>query len=219
VQEQLFTSLIRKQFACENPRLGMVGLATLSTGQTLPLQNGVEVTIIGKPYLVESGALRVELKAGRRFRITGELENASEGWTQARVVFLNSEREAEDEKRKNPMSPSKAVSFARQLTAPNMQMDGKSLVDRWIELARQLESNLGQFDQLLKDLGEISSENEPSERAFWIGALINPLPGMGVAMEIRPTVLMARTAEERISVVHSAVLASIKHMDGSAPLF
>ena len=72
---------------------------------------------------------------------------------------------------------------------------------------------------MLKDLGEIPPDHEPSERAFWVGALINPLPGLGVSMEIRPQLLMARTAEERVGTALAGILASIQHMDGTKKLF
>lgn len=225
--EDSFTRLVKTQLEKETPVFGMVGLATLSTGQTLPLQNGVEVEIVGVPKVVKQGTttrplgLRVELRAGRRFRITGELDTAKEGWTQARVRFLESKEEEEaEEKGPEPIALARAMSLAREFTAPNVNMkDNKSLVDRWIELAREKERTPGQIDQLLKDLGKIPPVTEPSERAFWIGALINPLPGMGVAMEIRPQLLMARTAEERVGTAIAGILASIRHMDGTKTLF
>lgn len=217
-----FMELIKERIKQEKPYFGMVGVATLqSTGQTLPLQNGCQVEIVGNPIPMENG-LRISLKAGRRFRITGEFQQ--EGWNEARVEFLDSKKEETTEEEgssEEKMSLARARSRALEFTSPNMNMpDGASLVERWIELARQNERNPGQIDQLLEDIGEIPSEEEPaSERAFWVGALINPLPGLGVAMEIRPQLLMARSAEERVLVALQGILASIKHMDGSAPLF
>ena len=272
-----FLELIKTRITQEKPTFGMVGMATLATtGQTLPLQNGVEVEIVGKPQAVLAqdntkdkdttsnndgrddtnvsssslgNGLRLELKAKRRFRITGEFSTSPYGWSEARVRFLDSQQEEREEESSynhppsvrtlddndsspqedddddddtvvDRMSLARAMSRAREFTSPNMQYGGQSLVDRWIELARQHEHTPGQIDQLLKDIGPIPSEDEsPSERAFWIGALINPLPGMGVAMEIRPQLLMARTAEERVLVARQGLLGSIKHMDGTEPLF
>ena len=94
-----------------------------------------------------------------------------------------------------------------------------SLVDRWIELARENERHPGQVDALLKQLGEIPPEHEPTERALWVGALINPLPSMGVAMEIRPALLVSKKTEERVQVALDGILKSIGHMDGSARLW
>ena len=61
---------------------------------------------------------------------------------------------------------------------------------------------------------------EPSERAFWVGALfINPLPELGVAKGVRPALLMATSAQERVDVAYDGILESIRHMNGSAPLW
>jgi Lon protease-like protein len=222
---QVFVDLVRSLVEAENPSFGMVGSARLTTGQNLPLQNGVEVEIVGTPHVVESG-LRVELRGGRRMKIAGELSNSDRGWTEARVQFLDSvEEEKEEETGDDPLALARATQKARELTSPNFTiMEGgggsnKSLIDRWIELARKNELQPEQIDRLLRDLGEMPTSDEPTELAMWVGALINPLPGMGVALEIRPALLMSKTAEERVQVALEGIRASINHMDGSKRLF
>ena len=114
------------------------------------------------------------------------------------------------------MFVARAISKSRQFTEPKMSMKGNvSLVDRWVELARQNERFTGQIDALLRQLGKIPPDYEPTERAFWVGALINPLPGMGVAMKIRPALLLSKRAEERVQVALDGLLRSIRHMDGT----
>jgi hypothetical protein len=44
-----------------------------------------------------SNGLLLELKAGRRFVIREKVENASQGWTEARVNYLNSCQQEEEE--------------------------------------------------------------------------------------------------------------------------
>lgn len=217
---QVFVDLVKSLVEAENLSFGMVGAARLTTGQNLPLQNGVEVEIIGTPHVVESG-LRVELRGGRRMKISGELSNSDKGWTEARVQFLDSvEEEKDEETGVDPLALARAMQKARELTTPNVYMEGgKSLIERWIELARENELQPEQIDQLLKDLGEMPTSDEPTELAMWVGALINPLPGMGVALEIRPALLMSKTAEERVQVALEGIRASINHMDGSKRLF
>jgi len=222
-----FMDLIRGLIAEDRPYFGMVGIAQLNTGQTLPLQNGCQVEIVGKPQVVDDtggGALRMELRATRRFRIQGEITQHEKGWAEARVKFFDSEEEQEQEIQNSddPASLARAKSHARELTSPNFTMgDGNasSLIDRWIALARENEQTPGQIDQLLKDLGERPSPDQPTELAFWVGALINPLPGMHVAMEIRPSLLMSQKAEERVLVALKGITESIKHMDGTKRLF
>jgi hypothetical protein len=219
--DETFQRLVKTRIAEENPSFGMVGMAKISTGETVPLPNGCLVQIVGKPELVEDNSLRLTLRAGRRMRMVGEFDTAPQGWTEARVVYLDSFKEQEEEEKgEDPLSVARSMATARQFTSPNMNMpDNKSLIDRWIELARENERSVGQIDQLLVDLGDVPSTDEPSELAFWVGALVNPLPGMGVAMEIRPMLLMAKTAEERVNVALKSILESISHMDGSFPLF
>jgi len=216
VDNKVFIDLVRSLVEEENLYFGMVGTAQLTTGQNMPLQNGVQVEIVGSPVMKEGG-LCIELRAGRRIRIAGELDNTDEGWGEARVRFLDSK---EEDKQEDPLILSRAVTLAREFTSPNMNVpDGKSLVERWIELARENERHKDQVDDLLRDLGPMPAVHKATELAMWVGALINPLPGMGVAMEIRPSLLMASTSEERVKVALQGLLASIRHMDGSVRLF
>mmetsp|Transcript_3084 Transcript_3084/g.5754 ORF Transcript_3084/g.5754 Transcript_3084/m.5754 type:complete len:371 (+) Transcript_3084:98-1210(+) len=234
VNNDLFLQLVRHQMEKENPTFGMLGMAILNSGEKIHLTTGVEVEIVEKPQLVldnksvdgvggsnssgSSKGVLLELKAGRRFVINGEVENAMQGWTEARVDYLDSTQQEEEEVKngQDKMAVARAIMKARELTVPNANMEGNlSLVDRWIELARQNERQVGQIDDLLEDIGEIPPEDEPSERALWVGALINPLPAMGVAMEIRPALLTATTAERRVDIACDAILKSIRHMDGT----
>jgi hypothetical protein len=50
---------------------------------------------------------------------------------------------------------------------------------------------------VLADLGPMPSVGDPEERALWVAALINPLPGLGVAYEIRPAMLATNSASQR----------------------
>ena len=247
IQHPTLKSLMRHRVNIETPTLGMLGMARLpTTWQIVPLRTGVEVEVI---HMVKATDVtndnegeeqwNISLRAGRRFTIIGEVEKRPEGWTEARVEFLDSQQEEEKEIQQfsspnclssigsdasvggDRLSLARAISKSKQFTAPNLNIspDGISLVDRWIELAKQNERYPGQIDTLLKQLGDIPPEHEPTERALWVGALINPLPGMGVAMEIRPALLVAKRAEERVELALDGILRSIRHMDGSARMW
>jgi Lon protease-like protein len=222
VNNHLLIELVRHQISKENPTFGMLGMAILNTGEKIHLTTGVEVEITDTPKIVNGGLL-LQLKAGRRFQITGQVENAKQGWTEARVEYLDSNRQEEEEIQKNgsdKMAVARAIMKAKEFTMPNANMkDNLSLVGRWIQLARKNEKKPGQIDELLQDLGEIPPEDEPTERAFWVGALINPLPAMGVATEIRPALLTATTAERRVEIASGAILKSIRHMEGTAKMW
>jgi len=214
--------------------------------QTLPLKAGVEVEILqmGPAEKVLPGTVGVSLPSGdgdeeeapwdvslratRRFVIEGDVDKSEEGWTEASVKFLDSSEEEQaesngisaDAPEGDRMSVARAISKSRVFTEPNMGLpDGQSLVERWVELARQNERTPGQIDELLSQLGGIPPVHEPTERALWVGALINPLPGMGVAVEIRPALLVSRSAEERVQVSLDGLMKSIAHMDGTARMW
>jgi len=221
VKNPLLMELVRTQMQKENPTFGMLGMAILNTGEKINLTTGVEVELLEKPQFIDDGVFMV-LKAGRRFMITGEVDNAEQGWTEARVKYLDSQEQEEEEVNKSDdrMAVARAIMKAKELTTPNANMDNNvSLVERWIELARENEKRPEQIDQLLEEIGEIPPEDEPSERALWVGALINPLPALGVAMEIRPSLLTATTAEERVEIACEGIMKSIKHMDGSSKMW
>lgn len=221
IRNKLLQQLIQHRLrVSENPTLGMLGKAILQSGDVINLTKGVEVEI-----KVEGENL-VEFKAKRRFQLEGEVDSAPQGWTEGRVRFLSSKEEEDNELKSNwgkedpVVSIAKAISKAKELTSPNMMLPNNiSLIERWIELAKENERQPGQINKLIKELGELPDENEPSELAFWIGSMINPLPAMGVAVEIRPALLMSESAEERINIAHDGLMRSIKHMDGSARMW
>ena len=236
MQHDTLKSLMRHRIGQETPTLAMLGAARLSTGQTVPLKTGVEVQIIGMEKAAEAPPTDsvasseelwdISLRAGRRLVVEGEAVQHEGGWTEARVRFLDSQTEEEGEVRDlsaaggDRMSVARAIAKSRQFTEPNATIEGgASLVDRWIELARANERHPGQIDTLLGQLGDIPPAHAPTERAMWVGALINPLPSMGVAKEIRPALLVSKRAEERVQVALDGIVQSIKHMDGSERLW
>ena len=207
--------------------------STTSSSTTMTTSSAVDRD---DSYANEDHPWDITLRAGRRFIIEGDVEKTEEGWTLATVKFLDSMSEEENEVKQfskprsdeqmttatsgDRLSLARAISKCRQFTEPNMNMkDNASLVERWIELAKQNERHPGQIDTLLKQLGTIPPEYEPTERALWVGALINPLPGMGVAMEVRPALLVSKRAEERVQIALDGILKSIRHMDGSARMW
>ena len=214
LSHQTLKNLIKhRTIETEQATLGMLGMIRTTQG-FVPLTNGVEVEIVecdqakripGDTTGSSDKAWDVTLVAKRRFRLKGQVNKTDGGWTESQVEYLDSDieeelqqKESERQEGQDPLSLAKAISKSRQFTQPNANIPNNlSIVDRWIELARQNERHPNQIDKLLGQLGKIPPEHKPSERAFWIGALINPLPALGVAMEVRPSLLMAKTAEER----------------------
>lgn len=218
INNSLMMELVKDCLERERPFVGMLGSARLQNGQSINLNTGVECKLVD-PVFVDEG-VKLSFKAGRRFQIDGDVEEAPLGWTECRVKFLDS---SEEEERENEDSLEEAIQLARGFTSKDHPKVEESscdhLVDLWIRLAKQHEKSPGQIHELLECLGELPSAYEPTERAFWIGALINPLPAMGVSLEIRPQLLLAESSKDRVQISMTALLKSIQHMDGSAKLW
>jgi hypothetical protein len=67
-----------------------------------------------------------------------------------------------------------------------------------MELVRSTgrERSPGHLAGVLSDLGPMPPAARPRDRAVWAAALINPLPALGVSLEIRPAVLCAASTGE-----------------------
>jgi Lon protease-like protein len=218
VRNDLLIKLVRTRLQQEKPTFGMLGKARLQNGQSVHLRSGVEVEIVGKPEIREKGQISLVLRAGRRFRIQEDSVESQpgQGWTTAKVDFVYSAKEEANEKKNDTMSIARAMQICQEFHNPNKSLgeDNKSLVEMWVELAKTKERMPGQIDRLLEDIGPIPSWEEPSECALWIGALINPTPALGVARELRPKLLVAKTAEERAQIALDGIWHSIQLMKG-----
>lgn len=128
--------------------------------------------------------------------------------------------------------PEEVISLQERL--PNM-------VDEWYALA----SNIGTYDntnvtastrvktgmpglyvepekllqRVTNQLGPRPSVSEdPTAFCFWVAALINPLPVLGVSLEIRGKLQEAATIERRLRIVEMGLRRSIDNLTGKAPL-
>jgi len=81
-----------------------------------------------------------------------------------------------------------------------------------------------QIKSVLKDLGQMpeplpdSTSRHLHEFCFWGAALINPLPPLGVSLEVRGRMLEATSIEERLVLLEKTVSRSIQNLDGTRPL-
>lgn len=216
VKRGVVLDLVKSRLQEESPYFGMVGIQQQNEGGRY-LARGVQVEIIGYEMNQWKTGLRLTLKAGKRFVIKDLVDNDNESWREGRVEFLDSgEQEAEERDLK---SKALAMEQAKQFSDPDSSTnESKSLVDMWLDLARTKEQYEGQIDQLLSELGEMPDWKEPSECAFWVGALINPTPAIGLAVDIRQKLVLADTAQERTQIALDAIRNSIERMDPSPAL-
>eukprot|EP00965_Chrysotila_dentata_P216546 6189440-Pleurochrysis_carterae.AAC.2 len=70
----------------------------------------------------------------------------------------------------------------------------------------------------MSDIGPMPPVTAPTALALWGAALINPLPPLGVAPEVRATVLSAPDAHARLRCLERALRRSIANLEGRLPL-
>ena len=180
-------------------RFGIVGVDR-QTGNAFPF--GVEAIILKAS--VASETCSVELKGGRRFTVDETQDEAPAGAVQPRKVTLAPDLDEDDE--------AAAVAAAERLP---------SLVEQWEKLVVEggHERQPDHLGLVRGHLGPMPTPDRPTELALWVGAYVNPLPALGVALEIRPLLLRASTAKERVDAAVAGIASSIAHLDGSRRLW
>lgn len=71
-----------------------------------------------------------------------------------------------------------------------------------------------------KDLGEMPliTANSIHDFVFWAAALVNPLPAMGVSLEIRGRMLEAYGLSDKLKILEHGLKRSIQNLKGERPL-
>ena len=84
-------------------------------------------------------------------------------------------------------------------------------VEHWMELVVQSghEKAPGHLEEVLSLLGPCPPPSRPGALALWLAALLNPIPPLGVAPELRPRVLLSPSADERLAVVYAGLAKSL----------
>jgi hypothetical protein len=85
----------------------------------------------------------------------------------------------------------------------------------WILKAERVKPQ--DMNNRLKEMGPLPED--VTQRAMWVGTLLNPIPTLEVCMEIRPAMLACRNIHDRMVLASTALRASIDHMSGKRPLF
>ena len=81
-----------------------------------------------------------------------------------------------------------------------------------------LEKFQGQLDTILRDLGPCPPATEPEAACLWLAALLNPLPALGVAPEIRGHVLCRRGFAARNDALLTGLNASLQNVMHFVPI-
>lgn len=230
VQSADFLSDIIRQTAVDVPRFGMVGRRVASSDddeeQDDILPVGVEVEILSATVLeeemikstaIDNSLVELKVRGLRIFNVdVDDLQDCGGGWMHACVRYRN-EFSILEKAESDPFKVALAMQQAQELTSPNNSMkESKSLVEMWLVLARARNVSVSErIDDLLEEIGEMPSWEEPSECAFWVAALINPTPSIDLAVDIRMGLILSNTALERTQLVLNALWNSIQRLDAS----
>lgn len=188
----------RLRFASRDPCLKSLAeageAAVLGAWQGAPLSHGVTASVR------EVAQDTWELRGQRHVKMAGSLESSDDGLAVARFEFVEDEVQEVD------------VEVAKTLLL---------LVQEWRGLVEgtSFERFEGQIKGILADLGPMPPPEEAGRLALWVAALVNPLPALGVAYEIRPAALTAPSVSQRLRVASEGIRGSIGHLDGTRRLF
>lgn len=213
----------------------MLGQAPRS-GQVLPF--GVEVTVSRvRDFPDGSGDVEVELVGSRRVRIEGQPFDEN-GVAMAKVAFMDfapdAPRSADESsdgegvllgehdavKGAHPAAATRGEGSGSVAETHDSEANARAaaalgpLVSEWKTLVREggHERRKGQLELIESHLGPMPPSREPARVAAWVAALINPIPALGVAYEIRPALLMARDTEGMLRVARDGIVTSIERL-------
>lgn len=151
-------------------------------------------------------------------------ESSETQWTNSRVRII-------DDVEEDANASAEAVAKAKQIIP---------LIEQWLTLASDqttydnvdvvartrrktgqpgLTVNAGALlRRVQQELGPRPPPEYPTLLALWGSALINPLPALGVATELRGAVLEAEGAANKLAILERGLIKSINNLNGSRPL-
>eukprot|EP01048_Picozoa_sp_COSAG05_P013465 COSAG05_NODE_1437_length_4887_cov_5.343150_3_plen_489_part_00 len=210
-----------------NRKFGMVGFGNAGSSLVDQRRLGTEVEIT-ECVPQRDGRFHLEVVGRRTFEMHETWDE--DGYSVANVTWLDPrplpEPGAEPQTEPEPEAEAEAPSRSTVLATSHRL---EELVGEWENLVHVggWERYRGQLAHLRGDLGAMPSADNAIDRALWVGALINPLPPLGVAPEIRPALLLAvaEASDEQnqltgavaaIKVVTKGLEESIEYLTPSA---
>jgi hypothetical protein len=115
----------------------------------------------------------------------------------------------------------RALSAEEQEEVQRLHDEIPDLIEEWLELLYQKDRATPETMKPRYPYGTgISSiPSDIGDRAVWTAALVNPLPSLGVCLEIRPSMLVCQNDLERVRLAHASLQASMDHLSGKKRLF
>lgn len=188
----------------EDQPLGMLGLNP-HTGR--PLCRGVvlDVTDDAVEFDDDRDSITMSVQATKRMEVQGE------PWLDETGSFYLAEIEILED-RQEPLTSEQQKEVKRLSgTLP-------AKFDEWVGVVlKSAAVDTSSMNARLTALGPMPSD--PTNRALWVAAAINPLPPLGVCLEIRPAMLSCSNDLDRMILACQAVQSSIDHLSGKRRLF
>jgi hypothetical protein len=159
------------------------------------------------------------------FDVTDTTENSQSDtqWSNCRISIIDDDEEErrETESFEKATQINKLIDHWLILASDQTTYDNVDVVARTRRKAGQPGLTVN-ASVLLKrvqhELGTRPPPERPTLLALWGAALLNPLPPLGVATELRGAVLEADGALMKLSILERGLLKSIDNLDGTRPL-
>lgn len=194
VFEPRYRRLVSSALESNPPTFGIVGPGG-SAGSIAGVATECEIV---SHVRLHDGRYVCEVRGLRRCRVVREWEDES-GYKRAAVENCC------DSPVQSPEERAMLDSVATQVAAQ---------VGIWCDRVRSggWERTNRQLDALLEDLGPLPPLQDSEEFSMWVAALINPVPSLGVAPEIRLECLTQTNTLVRLACIHQAIRTSNEHI-------
>mmetsp|Transcript_9757 Transcript_9757/g.14310 ORF Transcript_9757/g.14310 Transcript_9757/m.14310 type:complete len:286 (-) Transcript_9757:2321-3178(-) len=187
----------------EEPVLGMLGFDPATNE---PLKVGVTLKI--NNLNIDEKSCTISIEGHEQFQVESDLyfdDDDTESYYVADIEMVE-------------QTPEVDLTPQHMAEAKSLHDEIPDLVQDWIQLLYKTgHATPESMKPRLPAPGIMPSEIR--DRSIWVGALINPLPGLGVCLEIRPSMLLCRTDLERVRLAHASLKSSIDHLSGKQKLF
>jgi hypothetical protein len=158
---------------------------------------------------VDVGGIVLKAKGDQRFQVQGE------PWLDSTESFYLAEVEMIE---KDNLDREEVLSVHDRKEADKLSSRIPDLLQRWKDWV----VDTGKCDKKgmamrVESLGDMPAN--AGDRAIWAAALVNPLPPLGVCLEIRPAMLACKHDLDRVKLAAAAIQSSIDHLSGKKRLF
>ena len=205
VFEPRYLLLVRRALAHPSRQFGMVAPPSGPRHVLQPrsawgpcASHGV-IVVVEMVSELDGDRLLLEVRATRRFRVLRPYVHDDGYCCAERVEWVADTPVRSEEERLA------SLVLGRELRA---------LVEQWVtEVERRgKERQLGQLRRILDRLGAAPPPSQPEALGLWAAAVLNPLPVLGLAPEVRPSCLSCVESNQRLKILLAALEVSLQHV-------